>query len=243
MEKTQQLWKNGPLFTQRDNVFPFGTPAVLLADFTLGTKSKLIKKVCELGCGSGIISLLLADALPDVRIDALDISEAAVELTRLNVEQNGFSDRVSVYCGDMRDENLQLDYGGYDMIVCNPPFFQANGGPVSIKQGVARSELECTLEQVCSAAAKLAAHNAEFALVYRPERLLELMEAMKNAGFEPKRMRLVHHSVKHKPNTVLISGKYCAKPGGLDILEPYIICKQNGEDTDENKRIYRKEEK
>lgn len=69
----------------------------------------------------------------------------------------------------------------------------------------------------------------------RPERLCELMTAMKNAGIEPKRMRLVSQSVGRAPWLVLLEGKRGRKPGLTVEKELYI--EENGSDSEDMRRI------
>lgn len=238
MESTQLLWSNGPALTQRDGVFPLCTDAVLLADFTFGGKISR-RRIAELGCGCGAVSLLLALDYPRSEITAIDISPPAAELAEHNINQNGLNGRVSVINADLRAFTPKEKF---DTVVCNPPYFPENAGKVSETLGFARAESECTLEDVCRAAARIAGTGASLCLVYRPERLAALLEAVKNAGFEPKRLRFVHHSASHAPSTVLLEAVSGGKPGGLKVLPPLLICGENGKNTPEYNRIYRLEE-
>lgn len=238
MDRTQELWKYGPLLTQRDGVYPLGMDAVLLADFAKKEKASR-KRICELGCGCGIISLLLALHYAEAKILALDISKEAVMLTRYNLEQNGLTDRTEIICADLRKFELREKF---DTIICNPPYYQNGMGPVPEKLGAARCETECTIDDVCACAARVASHGADIIVIYRPERLTELLETMKRNGFEVKRIRSVHHSVAHEACAVMIEAKFGAKPGGIKMMPPLLICGEDGKNSEEFKRIYRLEE-
>jgi ribosomal protein L3 glutamine methyltransferase len=82
-----------------------------------------IGDVLELGTGSGCLAVLLALALPNARIDAVDISADALELARRNVGDYGLEARIRLLQGDLYD---RLKRKRYDLIVANPPYVRAS---------------------------------------------------------------------------------------------------------------------
>ena len=74
--------------------------------------------VVDVGTGSGAIALALAQAAPNARVWATDVSEAAVELAALNAERAGLADRIAVRNGDLLDPVP----GIADVIVANLPY-------------------------------------------------------------------------------------------------------------------------
>ncbi|MBQ4370284.1 MAG: methyltransferase [Oscillospiraceae bacterium] len=234
MGSAQWLWPDGPRLEQREGVFPLGTDSVLLADFA-GTGRE--KKICDIGCGTGVLSLLLSVKAPRAEIDAVDISRLAVETARRNFEINGIDGRARAVCGDIRCSDGLFKEGAYDLAICNPPYF-ADGAGAKAALADARGDAECGIKDVCRFAYRLGGRNARIALCWRAERLAELLDAMREYHLEPKRLRFVHHSVKHPPLTVLAEGKKEARPG-LEIMPPLILYKEGGEMTEEYARIYR----
>lgn len=88
-------------------------------------------KALDLGTGTGLLSLMLAQRYPGVRIDAIEVDAAACEQARKNIEASTFKDRVRVICYDARNY-----YPGerYDFVICNPPFFSGSlKGPVEAR--------------------------------------------------------------------------------------------------------------
>ena len=81
-----------------------------------------------------------------------------------------------------------------------------------------------TSRDFCRAGAKLLKFGGTFAVVYRPDRLIDLIAAMRAEGVEPKRMTFVHADADAEPSMVLIEGKRGGKCG-LMLTKPLIIYK------------------
>ena len=84
MGEFQKLWPDGPLFTQADH-FPLGTDSVLLADFT---PVKGARRGIDLGCGSGVIALLLLLRAEKLHMTGLELSGQSAQTARENLAAN-----------------------------------------------------------------------------------------------------------------------------------------------------------
>jgi release factor glutamine methyltransferase len=78
------------------------------------------RRVADLGTGSGCIGIAIAVAEPLATVDAVDISEVAVEVARDNANRLGVGDRVSILRGSWGEP--LAGRGPYDVVVCNPPY-------------------------------------------------------------------------------------------------------------------------
>lgn len=230
-----ELWAGGPVFRQADH-FKLGTDSVLLADFV---NTSGAKRGIDLGCASGILSLLLLERSPALHMTGLELQPAAAELAVDNMARNGLSDRGAVVRGDIRAHRELFRAGGFDLVAANPPYFPVDSGAMSPDAGrrTARGETDCTLEDVCAAAAFLCRTGGSFSLVYRPERLSELFCSMTAHALEPKRLRLVCHTAYSAPSLALVEGRRGGRPG-LRVEPPLILTAANGGESDEVKRIY-----
>ncbi|WP_418272064.1 tRNA1(Val) (adenine(37)-N6)-methyltransferase [Intestinimonas sp.] len=167
--------------------------------------------MCDLGCGSGALGLLLLEREPSLALTGVERDPAAAAVADRNFRENGVEGRVCT--GDLRDPEL-LPAGGFDLAVSNPPWFREGGGASG---GSARMEHTCTLDELCAAAGRLVRNGGRFALVHRPERLADLLEALRSHGLEPKRLRLVQHRADAPPSAVLAEAVRQGRPG-LEIL-------------------------
>ena len=235
MAEFVELWQGGPVFAQAEH-FRLGTDCVLLADFVNVSGAR---QGIDLGCASGAIALLLLSRAPALCMTGLELMPEAAELARENMAANSLSSRCAVVTGDIRRHRELFKTGSFDLVVANPPYFPVGSGYLSPDAGraAARGELQCTLEDICRAAAFLLRTGGSFSLVHKPERLSETFCAMTAVGIEPKRLRLVSHRQGAAPSLVLIEGRRGGKPG-LKIEPPLILTAPDGSDSEEVKRIY-----
>ena len=233
--KFYPLWPDGPLFAQAEHV-RLSTDCVLLADFVNGDRAA---RGIDLGCASGAISLLLLARLPRLHMTGLEILPEAARLAEENMAKNGFQDRSRLVAGDIRRHRELFRTGSFDLVVSNPPYFPVGSGPLSPDKAraAARGETECTLKELCAAAAFLCRTGGSFCLVYKPERLAEAFCTMSAAGLEPKRLRLVCARPGTAPSLALIEGRRLGKPG-LKIEPDLILSQADGTESEEFKRIY-----
>lgn len=234
-----ELWKNGPLFEQSEH-FRLGTDSVLLADFVnIGTRRSGI----DLGCGSGILPLLLLERSQALHMTGLEINPDAADIARKNISINSLSERCDIITGDIRLCRDSFRTGQFDLVVSNPPYFAAGSGLISPdeKKASARGELLCSLEDICRAASYLCRTGGAFCLVHRAERLADVICLLREKGFEVKRLRTVAHSREKEPSLVLIEARRGAA-AGLKIMPPLFICGEDGRESEEIKRIYHRED-
>jgi tRNA1(Val) A37 N6-methylase TrmN6 len=229
----ETLWDGGPVYSG-GAAFPLTADSVLLADFAGVTARKT--RVCDLGCGAGILSLLLAWGRENVTADAVDISQGAVNAAERNFAQNGLSDRVRASAGDIRTVDTLFEPGSYDLVISNPPYFALGSGKTSRDGAAARAESECTFRELCAAAKYLTRRGGSFVFVHRPERLAELFRELSECRLEPKRMRLVQHTAASAPSVALLECRLYGKPS-LAVLPSLILKGADGGDSAELLRI------
>ena len=231
-----ELWAGGPKLVSGENVFAVGTDAVLLSAFadTAG-----VKRACDLGCGSGIISILLAWNNPKINIDGIELQLESARIASGNVKLNDLNDRINIIHADLRNYREIGNAGAYDLVVANPPYFPVGSGKSVERENIAtaRDERTCTLKDICKAAAFFTRWGGKFAMVHRPERLSEVFCAMTECGIEPKRFRFVQEKASSLPNLILVEGRRGGKPG-LTIERPLCIRNEDGTETDYIKSIY-----
>jgi len=238
-QEIEELWTGGPRLKEDDAVFKLCTDSVLLAFFAGKTQLKRKKYVIDLGCGSGVISILMAWNDENLLVDGVEILPEAARLAEENINLNGLSGRVSIIEGDMRDHRELLTPGIYDLTVSNPPYYASGSGKRSANDlnATARTEDYCSLNDLCKAASYLTRWGGSFVTVHKPERLSEVFLAMTTNGFEPKRLRFTQHTLKSKPNLVFIESRRGGKPT-LSVEAPLILKNNDGRDSVEIKKIY-----
>lgn len=217
--------------------YRYSTDTILLANFSKPAGSK---KCAELGTGCGTIPLLWCRDNKNLKIDAVEIQENACTLAQKSVENNGLCDNIKIINADLCDLKGKLNFGCYDVVVCNPPYKIGGGGiknPTSARL-IARHESECTLDDICSAASKLLQFGGRFYMCQRPERLGDVMESMRKFDIEPKTLRLVQQRVSKAPKLFLLEGRRGGKRGFLNVLPTLFIEDESGNFSKEMLEIY-----
>ena len=202
----------------------FGTDAVLLAAFAAPKKRDI---ACDMGTGCGIIPLMWCRDGLCKSVTALDISESACEQVRQSVKLNNLSDKLNVVCGDLRHAGELLTQGSFDIVTMNPPYFSKDSGKISSSDGalIARHEVMCSFDEVARAAGVLLKFGGYFCVCHRPERLTDVMCAMRHNAIEPKTLCVVAHTESAAPRLILVRGKKGGKPGLK--IEPRLILKNS----------------
>lgn len=204
---------------QETDGLTFGTDALLLAGYINGK----YKSGCELGSGSGIISMLLLTREKLSSAVALEVQEEYARLTERNAELNGLTDRLTTVNADLREFKSDKEF---EIVYTNPPYMKTSSGRANALNGknIARHEVCGDIGDFCRGAKRLLKYGGSFAVVYRPDRLCDLICEMRKGGIEPKRMTLVYADTESEPSMALVEGKAGGKCGLL-LTKPLIIYK------------------
>jgi tRNA1Val (adenine37-N6)-methyltransferase len=229
---------------QHKSGYRFSADAVLLSAFI---NTPRLKKIADLGAGSGIIGLLLAKKYPAAEITLIELQENLVRLAEKNAVLNGLDKKVKIVHADIRE----LFAGGYmqkigngplhtyDLVVSNPPFRKTKTGLISPddEKAMARHEIHLPIASLMKSAFSLLRHHGRLCVIYLPERLAEVMDAMRQHCLEPKRLCFVHSNVSAEAKMVLIEA---VKEGkiGLKVERPLCLYDEDGNYTDEVRQIY-----
>ncbi len=141
---------------QNADVFRVGTDAVLLGALANVSDAK---KVLEVGAGTGIISLMIAQRNPEVQILAIDINSEAVHISQTNFLNSPFSDRIKGQRQDFKNFETEEKF---DLIISNPPYFEINS---SEKDILARQRLELNFSDLIHKSSRLLSENGLFTVI------------------------------------------------------------------------------
>ena len=232
MERIDTVNDNIRLIVRTEGLL-YGTDALLLASYL--DPSRTYKTALEYGGGTGIVSLL---ALTRGRVDevfALEVQGEYAELIGRNAELNGLANRLHAIHTDIREYEVTPE-GCVDLIFTNPPYMKSTGGKQngSDEKNIARHEVHGTIYAFVESARAHLKFGGAFVCVYRTDRLVDLIDAMRKNGIEPKRMTLVHANTEAKPSMVLVEGRLGGGTG-LTLTAPLILYRdtQNKEYTEE----------
>lgn len=224
MERLCDLQTHGLKFLQDNRYFPFGTDGVELANFAGGTPRD---RAIDLGCGSGIVPVLLAGkkGVPTVGVE---LQGELAALARRNAELNALPVEIlNTRVQDLRDK---YPAGAFTIVTANPPYRKAGSGAASESEAVrmARHEVTLSLADVLDAAAYLLPTGGRFFIVHITERLDEVMTGAASRRLTPKVLQILRPQGK-RPHIFLLK---CIKDGkqGLEVLPERDVLGSTGQD-------------
>jgi ribosomal protein L3 glutamine methyltransferase len=121
---TRQAWLCGvPFYVDERVIIPRSFIAELMTEGTLDAwLSADTRRVLDLCTGNGSLAIICALTYPDVQIDAADISSDALAVARINMDRHSLAERIAL----IESDGLQHCAGPYDLIICNPPYVNAD---------------------------------------------------------------------------------------------------------------------
>lgn len=235
-ERIDELQRNGYRIIQNPERFCFGMDAVLLSGFA---RAKKQERCLDLGCGNGIIPILMEAKTEGKHFTGLEIQPESADIAKRSVALNGLQDRIDIVEGDIKDASKIFGASSFHVVTTNPPYMTAQHGLTNLYEAktIARHEVLCNLEDIIRESARLLMPGGRFYMVHRPFRLAEIISLMVQYRMEPKRMRLVYPYVDREPNMVLIEGLRGGK-SRMTVEKPLIVYKEPGKYTDEIYDVY-----
>lgn len=218
-------FKNAYIY-QNDDWFKFSLDSVLLANFV--TINLRTKKILDLATGNAPIPMLLTYRTK-AEVYGVELQEEIYNLGQKSIVENDMLNQIHLLNIDVKNTNEYLGFEKFDVVTCNPPYFKTNNEKLlnddNIK-AIARHEIFLSLDDVCMIASNSLKNKGIFALVHRPERLLEILDTMRKYNIEPKKIQFVYPKIEKEANIVLIEG---IKNGnsGLKLLNPIIVYDEN----------------
>ncbi len=156
-------------------------------------KTKSSAHILDIGTGTGLLSLMLAQKVPAM-IDAVEIAEAACNQAKENFEQSPWKERLTVFNTDVQ----QFDpVKKYDCIISNPPFFEKDLKSNDSNKNNARHDTSLTLEQLLSVAKSLLTEDGTFTVLLPYHRVDAFIEMALNNDFHLSKKVLVKQTEKH----------------------------------------------
>ena len=204
--------------------YRFSVDAILLSNFI---RPKPGDRILDLGCGCGIIPLILAYRWPKVSITGLEIQPDLAVLANKNVILNNWQGRIEIVPGDLKEIGKYIEPGSFDWVVSNPPYRRPGSGRVNpgTEQALARHEQAADLISVTKAAGWAVRKRGRSAFIYPASRGASVISELKNAELEPKKMLSIFSYPCSNASLVIIE---TVKEGGeeLMILPPFYIYEE-----------------
>jgi len=189
---------------------------------------------CELGTGSGIISLLLSIHFFG-GIVAVEIQEKLAHLAKKNVQINNLEEKIFVVCADIMNFSSRRKF---EVVFSNPPYFRRGQGRMSPtrEKAIAKYEIKCDMMGITTKTSELLCSKGRAYFIYPVQRQEELARALERAGLKLNRLRYVYPAPNCSPRFLLTQCSFQA--GELVEEPPLFLLDEKGEITPEAEKIY-----
>ena len=155
-----------------------GTDGVLLGAWAQGGEC-----ILDIGTGTGLIALMMAQRNPASNVMAIDIDEGAFRQATFNVEQSPFRHQVVV-----KQESVQEHQGQYESVVCNPPYFIDALHAPDKQRSIARHTDTLSYAELMQAAYRLLTDDGEFSVIVPFDYRKRMEDEAVFVGFFPRRV-------------------------------------------------------
>lgn len=129
--------------------------------------TQLPARILDIGTGTGLLALMLAQRFETSRIDAVEIDAKAAEQARENANKSLWKNRITIHCEDIRSFRPKTNLK-YDLIVSNPPFYENQTPAADEKENIARHGFALTLAQLAEKVASLLTPSGAFYVLLPP---------------------------------------------------------------------------
>jgi len=147
---------------QNEKIFKAGTDGVMLGAWT---STSCVSRALDIGTGTGLLALMLAQKNEKAIIDAVEIQEAACRIAEANFMGSPWKQRLTLIQSSFQDLLVSSDFK-YDLIITNPPFFiESLKNPASVKS-IARHADTLSMEEILEGPAKLLQATGHLSIIY-----------------------------------------------------------------------------
>ena len=213
MKEINDLYDYGYKIVQKSDYFKFSLDSMLLANFVNINMSD--SKLLDFCTGNCPIPIKLSNS--NKKIVAFEVQKEIYELGDESLKLNNINN-VKLINDDIKNIGNYYEEGYFDIITCNPPYFKVidssriNDNNV---KAIARHEILIKLEDIVSLAYKFLRDKGKLYIVYRPDRLMELLKLFDKYKFGVKKLQCCYNNSDSLSSMILIE----AMKNGQDDLK------------------------
>lgn len=211
-----------------------GTDGVLLGAWASLDKNPF--SILDIGAGTGVLSLMIAQRSYAEIIDAIEIDDNAYEQCVENFEQSPWADRLFCYHASLEEFAEEIE-DKYDLIICNPPFYSENYKTENPQRDLARFQDAMPFNQLLESVSKLLSSNGNFSVVIPFKEKDKFFELAKTNNLFPNKLLHVRGTPLSEIKRCLIMFSFEEKK--LDINE-LVIENSRHKYTDEYRELTKK---
>ena len=178
-----------------------GTDGVLLGAWVRINNN--LDSILDIGTGTGLIALQLAQRYDCGTIDAIEIEENAFEQAVENFENSHWNDRLFCYHASLDEFSNEID-DTYDLVISNPPFYNSSFKKLEQKRALARHTKSLTFEDLLFHTSKLLSKNGTCAFIIPYHEELKFLELASRNKLFPQRITRVKGNIQTSVKRTLL---------------------------------------
>ncbi len=218
---------------QDDNLFKYTTDSLLLTSL-----SRVKGNVCDIGSGSGIISLRLVDNKNIKSITNLEINTIAHEVSKKSIMENSLENKINSFNINISDVKKEFRNQEFDTIIMNPPYFSNSLKNYKKTKEIARHS--DSIVEFIQASKYLLKNSGKLFMIFPTKRLVDLLFILRSEGLEPKKIRFIKNDNEKESYLFFVEA---VKEGKCEVkILPALILYENGNRSDELEKVYKNEE-
>ena len=170
----------------------------------VGSQESAVRSSFDIGTGTGLLSLMLAQKNPNVEIIGVEIDEDAVNQAKENIDASPWKDRIDVLQEDVKGYNFSEKF---DLIISNPPFYQNEIRSATDSKNVAHHSENLTLKELLVIIKDNLTATGSFFLLLPYKRNDEIKKLLRDHQLHVSKMIFVRQSIKHDYFRIMLKGK------------------------------------
>lgn len=166
-------------------------------------------RILDIGCGCGIIPVILGHCFPQSRIIGVEIQTELAKIALKNIIGNKLEQTVSIINEDIKNINPESTNGLFDLVLSNPPYKKHNTGRLNsnLQKAIARHEIAMNIQSLAAKTETLLRHKGRFMIIFPSERLTDIQRAVQTTSIYPEWIRYIYTGQKITPKRVIFSGR------------------------------------
>ncbi|EAL2459066.1 methyltransferase domain-containing protein [Campylobacter lari] len=190
---------------QKTKGYRYNSDSLLLFDFL--SKQNIKGNVLDIGCGCGILGLLIKQKFPNSKVFMLDIQDENIQLTHKNAKENNLE--IQSFCGDFLEYNSDIKF---DFLISNPPFYKKNTQKSQdLHLCVSRYQEFMPLEKMLFKINSLIKPNGSFFMCYEASFLDEICAYLKEFKLKLTALQCIHTNIQTNARIILMHIKKNSK--------------------------------
>ena len=169
----------------------------------LKAQSHAIRNMIDIGTGTGLLTLMVAQKISHLIIDAVEIDRSAYLQAKGNIHVAGFKNTIFVHQADIRNDQI---FGRYDVVISNPPFYENELKSGNSQKNMAHHDESLSLEELLPVIKIMLTATSKFYLLLPFKRKNEIEELLKKNNLFLTKIVSVRQSVNHDHFRLMIEG-------------------------------------